>query len=132
MPKEWIETRLVGTAIHDGAFVDVGHSDSLAYLRGALADRVQHYGLAELDAGTVRRSAPRAFTQEVSRHLFVHARDDADKAVAGVRYRSRLGDELVNWAIFEPNAPSDATNEAIDPDDDALRAVFDLFDLRWG
>jgi hypothetical protein len=49
----------------------------------------------------------------------------------GSRYLSRLGDELVNWAIFEPNVPSDATSEAIDPDDEALRAVFDRFDLTW-
>lgn len=132
VPAEWIETRLIGTATHDGDFVDVGQSDSIANLRAALADRVLHYGLDDLDAGDLRRRAPRAFTQEISRYLFEHGRDDSGSPVAGVRYLSRLGDELVNWAIFEPNAPSDATNEAIDPDDEALRAVFDRFDLTWG
>jgi hypothetical protein len=96
-------TRLLGSARHDGGFVDLGSSDSLAYLRAALADRVVHYGLDDLDAGAIRR-APRAFTQEISRYVFEHAREDA-QPVAGVRYGSRLGDEFVNWAIFEPSAP---------------------------
>jgi hypothetical protein len=132
VPAESIETRLIGTARHDGNFVDVGHSDSIANLRAALADRVLHYGLDDLDAGDLRRRAPRAFTQEISRYLFEHGRDHAGNAVAGVRYLSRLGDELVNWAIFEPNAPSDATSDTIDPSDEALRAVFERFDLIWG
>jgi hypothetical protein len=54
------------------------------------------------------------------------------RAVAGVRYLSRLGDELTDWAMFEPNEPSEATSEPIDPDDEALRLVFERFELRWG
>jgi hypothetical protein len=100
VPTEWLETRLFGTARHEGGFVDLGSSDSLAYLRAALADRVLHHGLDDLDAGAIRR-APRAFTQEIS----------------------RLGDEFVNWAIFEPTVASETSSDAIDPDDEALLAV---------
>ncbi len=132
VPSEWIETRLLGTARHAGGFVDLGRSDSLAHLRIVLADRVLHYGLDDLDAGDIRSRAPRRLTQEVSRYLFEHGRDDQGAAVAGVRYLSRLGDDLENWAIFEPNAPSDATSEPIDPGDEALRAVLERFELRWG
>jgi hypothetical protein len=132
VPREWLDTRLLGTARHSGGFVDLGHSDSLAHLRMALADRVLHHGLDDLDAGDVRRRAPRRLTQEISRYLFERGRDDDGAAVAGVRYLSRLGDELVNWAIFEPNDPSDAASEPIDPDDEALRGLFERFTLRWG
>jgi hypothetical protein len=132
VPAEWIETRVLGTARHSGGFVDLGHSDSLAHLRTVLADRVLHHGLDDLDAGDVRRRAPRRLTQEISRYLFEHGRDDHGAAVAGVRYLSRLGDDLVNWAIFEPNEPSDAASEPIDRDDEALRLVFERFDLTWG
>jgi hypothetical protein len=131
VPREWLETRVLGTATHPGAFVDLGHSDSLAHLRVALAARVLHHGLDDLDAGAIRR-APRAFTQEVSRHLFEHGRDEDGWAVAGVRYRSRLGDEFINWAIFEPNPPVDDRSEAIDSDDPALLSIFERFELRWG
>jgi hypothetical protein len=132
VPMEWVETRLLGTARHAGGFADLGHSDSLAHLRTALADRVLHYGLDELDAGDIRRRAPRRLTQEISRYLFEQGRDDQGAAVAGVRYLSRLGDELVNWAIFEPNEPSEAKSEVIDREDEALQIVFERFDLRWG
>ena len=132
VPTEWIETRLLGTARHAGGFADLGHSDSLAHLRAALSGRILHHGLDDLDAGDVRRRAPRRLTQEISRYLFANARDDNGDAVAGVRYLSRLGDELTNWAIFEPNEPSEATSDPIDPDDEALRVVFERFDLRWG
>jgi hypothetical protein len=132
VPNEWTGSRAAGVATHEGAFVDVGHSDSLAHLRAALADRVLHFGFDDLDAGELRRRAPRAFTQEISRYVFEHARDAAGRPVAGIRYLSRLGDEFVNWAIFEPNAPSDARSERIDPDDADLQTVFEKFELRWG
>ena len=90
-----------------------------------------HHGLDDLDAGAIRR-APRAFTQEMSRYVFEHGRDDADQAVAGVRYLSRVGDELVNWAVFEPNDPADPRSDLIDADDGDLLAVFERFELRWG
>ena len=132
VPCEWLDARVIGRAAHRGRFVDVGHSDSLAVLRRALAARALHYGLDDLDAGEVRRRAPRAFTQEISRHVFVHARDADGHPVAGIRYLSRLGDELVNWAIFETDPPSDTRSEAIDPTDPDLETVFDRFGLSWG
>src|SRR3954471_6743620 len=101
VPVEWLDTRTVGTATHGGAFADVGHSDSLAHLRAALAPRAASYGFDDLDAGEIRRRTPRAFTQEISRHVFARARDEAGRPGACLRYRSRLGDDLVNWAIFE-------------------------------
>jgi hypothetical protein len=34
--------------------------------------------------------------------------------------------------MFEPNEPSEATSEPIDPNDEALRLVFERFELTWG
>jgi hypothetical protein len=49
-------------------------------------------------------------------------------AFAGIRYRSRLGDDVVNWAIFEPapdaSSPFLATTvAAIEADDPDLQAA---------
>ena len=132
VPREWLETRAIGSATHDGAFVDVGHSDSVAHLRTALAARVLHYGFDDLDAGELRRRVPRAFTQEISRHIFERARDADGRPAAGIRYLSRLGDELVNWAIFETAPPSNLLSDHIDVDDPDLRIVFETLDLTWG
>jgi RES domain len=131
VPIEWCDPRAIGSARHPGAFADVGRSESLAHLRAALAARALHYGFDDLDAGELRRRIPRAFTQEISRYVFVHGRDPAGRPLAGLRYESRLGDDLVNWAIFETEPPAACASEPIGPDDPDLRAVFARFGLSW-
>ena len=131
VPVEWCATRVVGSARHAGTFADAGHSRTLAHLRAALAARALHYGFDDLDAGELRRRIPRAFTQEISRHLFVHGRDAEGRPLAGLRYLSRLGDDLVNWAIFETEPPAACSSAPIDPEDADLRAAFARFGLSW-
>ena len=49
---------------------------------------------------------------------------------ADIRYGSRLGDNLTNCAIFEPNEPHIIESRAeIDPDDRDLRATLEAYDL---
>jgi hypothetical protein len=125
----WLRRRCLGVAQVEGEFVDVGHSTSLAQLREALASRVLHYGLDDLDAATIRLSAPRGFTQEISRYVYDRSTPQGQRRFAGIAYRSRLGDEFRNWAIFESpgsalpwiGEPETAAIEADDPD--FLRAL---------
>jgi hypothetical protein len=58
------------------------------------------FGLDELDAAAIRAKAPRALTQRISRYVFRANRAGAG-LFAGVYYRSRLGDNLDNFALFE-------------------------------
>jgi hypothetical protein len=132
VPSDWFATRSLGAARHSGTFADIGQSGSLAHLRRALASRLVHYGLDDLDAGALRLSTPRAFTQDISRHVFVHGTTDDGEPFAGIRYLSRLGDDIVNWAIFEGNDPDDPAAEAIDPDDPDLRAALETLGLVLG
>jgi hypothetical protein len=124
VPAGWRERRCIGAAYHPGPFADVGHSDSIAHLRAALAAQILHHGLDDLDAGDLRRRAPRRFTQEVSRYVFEHGRDPADQPYLGIAYGSRLGDNLANWAIFEGSEPYGQASEPIAPGDpDLCRAL---------
>ena len=107
VPADWCASRMIGTAKHDGPFADIGQSSSLADLRAALASRLVHYGLDDLDAGDLRRRAPRAFTQEISRYVFERGVTEDGERLLGIRYLSRLGDEIENWAIFEGSEPYD-------------------------
>lgn len=132
MPGDWPTQRLVGTATHSGPFADVGHSDSLAHLRVALASRVLHHGLDDLDGGDLRRRVPRAFTQEISRYVFERGVDAEGRSLAGIRYLSRLGDELENWAVFEGTEPEDRTSAPIAVDDEDLQAALAKLDLQLG
>lgn len=129
VPADWPEHRHLGTARHPGRFADVGQSDSLAHLRTALASRLVHHGVDDFDGGELRRRAPRALTQEISRYVFEHGIDADGSALAGIRYLSRLGDELQNWAIFEGTEPTDQTSEPIARDDADLGAALTKLDL---
>jgi len=83
----------------------------------------------ELEAATIRLSAPRSFTQEISRYVYDRSTTQGQRSFAGIAYRSRLGDEFRNWAIFESSRsrlpwigePETSTIEADDPD--LLRAL---------
>jgi hypothetical protein len=123
--RSWLDNRLLGEATIAGDFVDIGDSTSLATLRTALAAVAIHHGLDDIDGATIRLRAPRAFTQQVSRFVYEQG------PFAGIRYSSRLGDDVVNWAIFEPgpgtHTPLVATEAtSIDADDPDMRRALDL------
>jgi hypothetical protein len=132
VPADWPEHRHIGTAYHPGRFADVGHSDSLAHLRIALAARLMHYGLDDLDGSELRRRAPRTLTQEISRYIFENGVVADGHSLAGVRYLSRLGDELENSAIFEGTEPANTITEPIAHDDEDLQAALAKLDLTLG
>lgn len=112
VPSAWIDARCVGTAVLTGDYVDVGHHETLAELRTALAPRLVHHGLRELDASTIRLTVPRAFTQEISRYVFDET-VDGTRRWNGVAYRSKHGDDLENWAVFEPASPAPTDVETL-------------------
>lgn len=131
VPRTWLEGRLIGEATVEGRFVELGDSASLATLRAALAASAIHHGLDEIDAATIRLRAPRAFTQQVSRYVY------EEGSFAGIRYRSRFGDDVLNWAVFESapdgQGPLVATGSAaIAADDPDLRAALELLGLTLG
>jgi hypothetical protein len=129
VPADWCASRTIGTARHDGPFADIGHSRSLVELRTALASRLVHYGLDDLDAGDVRRRAPRAFTQEISRYVFANSVTEDGEPLVGIRYLSRLGDDVENWAIFEGTDPYDKRSDEIARDDPDLVEALRTLDL---
>jgi hypothetical protein len=134
LPRSWVDGRSVGSALAQGPFAAVGTSRSLAYLREQLADRALHHGVDELNAAAIRTDAPRAFTQEISRRVFECADADGEPQFGGIAYRSRLGDDLENWAIFEaPTGESrlrEAQSEPVDGDDPELAAALELLGIE--
>jgi hypothetical protein len=132
---DWLRNRRIGVARIHGAFADVGHSTSLAEIRTALASRIVHYGLDDLDAATIRLSAPRHFTQEISRHIYGQSTPEGLRRYARIAYLSRLGDEFRNWALFEPPGSRLPVNEEpetlpIEADDPDLRQALDRLGVR--
>lgn len=128
VPTSWFTSRLMGEATLTGRFADVAHGRSLAHLRDALPARVVHYGLDDLDGAAIRSSAPRRFTQEISRFVY-ECNDASEQQFAGIRYASRLGDEFENWALFEPGQPAGDQASQIGTEDPDVVAAFERLGL---
>lgn len=128
VPREWFGHRLMGLAELAGTYADIGAAASLAELRSRLADRAIHHGLSDIDGAAIRLTAPRGFTQEISRFVYECGTEGVEP-LAGIRYQSRLDDGTSNWGIFEPASDSPAPmrsfhTEPVRPDDpDVTRAV---------
>jgi hypothetical protein len=123
VPRSWLVTRRIGRAIVSGRFADVGHSTSLAALRLEMAARLVHYDIPDLDASAIRRAVPRRLTQEISRRIF-ELSDAGRRRFAGIVYRSRLGDEFQNCAIFEPaDLQSSIPENVLETDADLMTAL---------
>ena len=95
VPREWLNDRLIGSALIPGTYADIGSSDWIAFLRHTLARDVLAGGFSDFDAAVLQTSAPRSLTQAASR---IANRQGLD----GLRYLSRYGHDLENWAVFEP------------------------------
>jgi hypothetical protein len=135
VPAEWLAVRMLGSAAVEASFAAAGHSRSLEHLRGALAETASALGVDELDAAAIRLRVPRAFTQAVSRYVFDCQAEDGSAQFAGIHYLSRLGDDIRNWAIFEPPGGieppiADSHSAPIEHDDPDLAAALEHLDLR--
>lgn len=90
-------------------------------------------GIDELDGAAIRLAVPREFTQLVSRLMFECREPDGGRQFAGIQYLSRLGDDLVHWAIYEPAASEKAlteqTSAGIEADDPDLAAAIERLGL---
>lgn len=96
-----MEERLVGERLLERAYADIGHSRSLAPLREALAARVVHYGLEDLQAAAIRLRAPPALHPGAVEFVY-ECSGEGGRQFDGIQYRSRLGNEFENWALLEP------------------------------
>jgi hypothetical protein len=132
VPASWLENRTLGTARCDEVFADVGHARSLVFLRTALAAEVVRYGLKDLDAGAIRAAVPRGFTHEVSRYVYECTDEQGNGAFRGIGYLSRLGDDIRNWAIFEPARIEVLERPELARDDPDLGQALSLFALKLG
>ncbi len=125
VPREWRDGRAMGKADAAGAFAAISTSESLATLRAALGANLVELGMDDLDAAAIRSAVPRAFTQTVSRHIYDSGRFD------GICYRSRYGDDVENWAVFEPftSIRPQPAHQPIDPLDPDLAAALTIHGL---
>ena len=136
----WFSRRRAGKAILSGRFCFVTHSQSVAVLRPhfSLAD----FGLSDIDfdAALLKDSEVRTLTRSVARWLY-EQKDPEDNSdlIDGVEFRSRHGDDIHAWAVFERAddgaiSPrfSDIELVELTPETQALQQALDLHGLALG
>lgn len=134
---DWLSSREASTAILSGVCCEVTDTESVATLRTLFLPAAMRHGLADLDAGVLRLSAPRALTQQIAAWAYdVH--EGAQPLFDGVGSCSRHGDDLSLWAVFErPGGdavsarPTDAEAVELDPGHPDLGEAFRLHRLTW-
>jgi hypothetical protein len=125
VPREWLCNRMIGSANAQGRFADVGASDWLAKLRRILATLLISHGIPDLDASVLQRSGPRVLTQNVSSVVY-------REGFNGIRYLSKYGHDIENWALFEPADLTSRLENSIQADDPDLLEALRLFNLAIG
>jgi hypothetical protein len=100
VPATWLEAREASAATLSGVYCAVADKESLPTLRALFLPGALRYGLADLDAGALRLSAPRLLTQEIAAWLY-DLHDGSRDLFDGVQFESRHGDGLTLWAVFE-------------------------------
>jgi hypothetical protein len=125
VPQEWFCNRMMGSANAHGRFADVGASDWLANLRRTLASLLIRHGIPDLDASVLQRSGPRVLTQNVSDVIY-------KEGFNGIRYLSKYGHNIENWALFEPADLTSRLENGIQTYDPDLLDALRLFHLAIG
>jgi hypothetical protein len=134
---EWLEDRMWANGTQTGTYCYVTHSDSVATI--AKTGVFAQFGIPAADIGTDVLKDPhtRPLTRTIAR-LIYDVLDDRTPAFEGLEFRSRHGDELRMWAIFERGADGDAPAHVkprsagpVDPDNADLLAAFDRLGLSW-
>jgi hypothetical protein len=123
LPRDWLVVRTMGTAEIDGVFADIYGIAWVSQLRRTLAAEALRLGMKDIDLSSLERGEPRRLTQLASRQAYL-------LSFAGVFYRSRYGQTLENWAIFEPFPLEDPTSKELSEDDPDLLEALRLHGIR--
>jgi RES domain len=123
LPRDWLDVRTMGTAEIEGVFADIYGIAWVSQLRRTLAAEALRLGVKDIDLSSLERAEPRRLTQLASREAYM-------LSFAGVFYRSRYGQTLENWAIFEPFPLEHATSKEFSADDPDLREALRLHGIQ--
>ncbi len=105
VPPEWLRRRLFG------------------HLRTSLARETLRLGFEDFDAALLQQSVPRSLTQAISRVV-------NNQGLSGIRYLSRYGHDIENWAIFEPFAIEIVESKPLTGSDPDFQSALRIHRLR--
>ncbi|WP_300345882.1 hypothetical protein [Nesterenkonia sp.] len=90
------------------------HAETIAALFTRFKPRALTYGLSDFDAAALKAAEPRMLTQEVSQYFWEARTPSGENFCDGIEFRSRHGDNLTLWAIYEPPGDPEVTPRVSD------------------
>jgi hypothetical protein len=123
LQRDWVDARTMGSAEINGVFANIYGVAWVSQLRRTLAGEALRLGMKDIDLSSLERAEPRRLTQLASREAYL-------LNFAGVFYRSRYGQTLENWAIFEPFPLENTTSKEFSKEDPDLREALRLHGIR--
>ncbi len=124
IPVEWLQRRVLGVATARGDYADICSSEWISRLRKSLAAHLTRFGVDDIDASVLQKTAPRTLTQFVSRIAFC-------AGFSGIHYLSKYGHDIENWALFDPFQINVRDPERVPADDPDLQLALRLHSLKF-
>jgi hypothetical protein len=124
VPLEWLQKRILGVTTAEGEYADICSSEWISRLRKSLAAHLSRFGVEDIDASVLQKTAPRTLTQFVSRIVFYDG-------FSGIHYLSKYGHDIENWALFEPFQIDVRDPETVGVDDPDLQLALRLHSLEF-
>lgn len=114
--------REAGTARLTGRYVDITAADTVAALHPLFKGKALAYNLKDFDAAALKNAENRLLTQEVSQYLWTRKNPDGSDFCDGIQFRSRHGDDLLLWAVYERDTDEQISTHIADIEIADLRA----------
>jgi hypothetical protein len=112
--NQWLAGRVAASAHIVGRFVDITASETVLSLHPRFKGRALAYNLKDFDAAALKSAEQRLLTQEVSQYLWTLKNPDGTDFCDGIQFRSRHGDDLLLWAIYERDTDNQISSHVSD------------------
>lgn len=135
---EWLARRIYSRGVLTGTYAEVTHAEAISHL--VKAGVFERLGIApgDVDAALLKNPGRRDVTRTVARYLYDLRAPDRQPLVDGIAFRSRMGDDIRLWAVFERGEGT--VSEHITPIDGyhrvtehtpELQQALAFLDLHW-
>lgn len=134
----WLNDRLHAAGFQRGTYAEVTQAEGVGFLSACGVFAGLGISARAVDVSLLKDAHQREVTRTVARFVFdLHDPSTLKPVVDGVAFRSRMGDDLRMWAVFErSDSPISETiepgpaHQVVDDNPDLLRA-FELLELHW-
>ncbi len=135
----WLNGRMYGDAEQTGRYCFITHSDSLAALKAHYRFDRHDIALVDVDSALLKDARDRVLTRSIAHWVYDLRGEDRTELVDGIEFRSRHGDEIRMWAVFERSDDEQRSSHIdphsdphrVTPETDELIEAFRRLGLRW-